>query len=83
MRNIGDLLTIRDADELLVYFHKEECFYRINQQNFHTFFPKKDGVNKCRTCPMFYVKYTGKLSCCQTKIENFSQFKVHLAESEK
>lgn len=83
MRKIGDIQSIKDAEELLVYFHKEECFYRINSSNFLTFFPKKEGANRCRTCPNFYVKYTGRLTSCQTKIENFVQFKNHLAETEK
>jgi len=83
MRKIGDITLIRDADELLVFFYKEEQFYRINEGNFLTFFPKKENGTRCRTCPNFYVKYTGKLATCQTKIESWSQFKVHLAESER
>lgn len=52
----------------------------ISNQNFSKYFPK--GAT-CRTCPTFFVKYTGKMSKCVAKIENFSVLKNHLNESER
>lgn len=66
--------------KLIVYFHKENCFYEITSTDFLRFFPRG---SKCRTCPEFFVKYTGKAATCQAKMENFSTFKAHLAEGER